>query len=318
MEQNVEIVPRGTVRRTEYIKKEVFVMENSNSNTEILVVTENEAEKNLSAAGMARYGIKFTDAKTARKNLLKDNVEAAKNLSDDMAIALAGVRNEMKIADKRSIKISLTLAAIRSKIPYEKDANGKFYGVKGESRFIKEMFSDFARSSLTNYMNVGTKIYLPIINEKPGYEGLTDLLDLSPSVLKEVVSCFESQSGIDFIAGKLAKVKALPTAKVMGEWKREYKEKTGEKNAEKTLPDGVSPTTEDETNGNKFKAAFLKAFNIECHDGELYISVYSKDLKDAYKMITDAAQSKEGAQLFMTYLSDVVKRVTNGLDLSDK
>lgn len=298
-------------------------MENSNINTEILVVSENEANKNLSASGIARYGIRVTDAKTARKNLIKDDIKAVKNLSDDMVIALAGVRSEMKIADKRSVKIALLLGAIRSKIPYEKDENGAFYGVKGESRFIKDMFSGFARSSLTNYMNVGSKIYLPIINEEKGYEGLSDLLELAPATLKEALICFESQEGIDFIAGKLAKVKDLPSSRTLGEWKREYKEKTGKKSADKTLPNGESPTTKDELNANKYKTAFKMAFDIQYLDGELFIDAHNIKLIDgtlqvkaAYDMIMDAAKSKDGALLFMTYLADEIKRVTKGANMS--
>ena len=58
-------------------------------------------------------------------------------------------------------------------------------------------------------------------------------------------------------------------------------------------------------------------------DGDLHIDATQQRLKDgtpqlvaAYEMIKDAAQSKDGALLFMQYLYDEVKRVTKGVNLT--
>lgn len=139
----------------------------------------------LNSFNLDEIGVKLGNmtAKTARATLSRSGVNAD-SLSDKAAILVQSATVDMDKVDNASKSAALKMGVLSSS-EYWKAAfapDGKPY--KSENAFLRDYFPGYAVSTTSLYADVGKTIYIPILQKRPGYEGLEFLTDMSPSNAK--------------------------------------------------------------------------------------------------------------------------------------
>lgn len=139
----------------------------------------------LNSFNLDEIGVKVGNmsAKTARASLARAGVNADA-LSDKAAILVQSATVDLDKVSSASKSAALKMGVLSS-AEYWKAAvapDGKAY--KSENAFLRDYFPGYAVSTTSLYADVGKSIYIPILQKRPGYEGLEFLADLSPSNAK--------------------------------------------------------------------------------------------------------------------------------------
>lgn len=139
----------------------------------------------LNTFNLDEIGVKLGNmtAKTARVSLTRAGVNADA-LSDKAAILVQSATVDLDKVSNASKSAALKMGVLSS-AEYWKAAiapDGKSY--KSENAFLRDYFPGYAVSTTSLYADVGKSIYIPILQKRPGYEGLDFLVDMSPSNAK--------------------------------------------------------------------------------------------------------------------------------------
>lgn len=139
----------------------------------------------LNSFNLDEIGVKLGNmsAKTARASLARAGVNADA-LSDKAAILVQSATVDLDKISSASKSAALKMGVLSS-AEYWKAAvapDGKAY--KSENAFLRDYFPGYAVSTTSIYADVGRSIYIPILQKRPGYEGLEFLADLSPANAK--------------------------------------------------------------------------------------------------------------------------------------
>lgn len=152
----------------------------NNSKKEALAATNALNSFNLDEIGVK---VGNMSAKTARASLSRAGVNADA-LSDKAAILVQSATVDLDKVSTASKSAALKMGVLSS-AEYWKAAfapDGKSY--KSENAFLRDYFPGYAVSTTSLYADVGRSIYIPILQKRPGYEGLEFLADMSPSNAK--------------------------------------------------------------------------------------------------------------------------------------
>lgn len=160
------------------MKKDIIVVD---ANTLNRVGIELDTRKD--AATIARNA--FADANGANNGYIPSNPE-----SDTLVLLMDNVRKNMLAQETGRRNVCITLALIDESKEYQKgvDANGKHY--TSLLSLARDMFPQWAKTTITDYMAVGRKIYLPAARGRFG-AGSKIMLNQAPSniaALKSVIA----------------------------------------------------------------------------------------------------------------------------------
>lgn len=209
------------------------------------------ATNTLNSFNLDEIGVKLGNmsAKTARTSLARAGVNADA-LSDRAAILVQSATVDLDKVANASKSAALKMGVLSS-VEYWKAAiapDGKSY--KSENAFLRDYFPGYAVSTTSLYADVGKTIYIPVLQKRPGYEGLEFLADMSPSNAKFLLATVKDDekrallpSAYADVAknGKLNQRAIVQMAKTIKE-QVESDDTTSDAN-----PDGAAmPKTEDE------------------------------------------------------------------------
>lgn len=283
-------------------------------NKEALSAVEQLAQFDFSEIGYARGAL--LSAKSARSFLESAGIPSS-GLSDVAAKLVVNANTNLEKSASAIREAALSMG-ILSSVDYWKAAiagDGKAY--KNENAFLRDMFPGYAVSTTSIYADVGKTIYLPIIQHKPGYEGLEDLLSMSPSVVKGLLKAFKSEQGLSMLPPAVEKAKSENGGKLntrlLNAIAKGIKEATegtvetadlpdGTENAEQTAADLQGhnvPTVE-----GRVRMAFMASMNDV---GELACLVPEQSILDFIALLSDGAGNATTA---MTICSELAKIVT--------
>lgn len=205
----------------------------------------------LNSFNLDEIGVKLGNmtAKTARSSLSRAGINAD-TLSDRAAILVQSATVDLDKVSSASKSAALKMGVLSS-AEYWKAAvapDGKPY--KSENAFLRDFFPGYALSTTSIYADVGRSIYIPILQKRPGYEGLEFLADLSPANAKFLLASVkdgEKRALLPAAYADAVKGGKLNQRAIVQMAKEVKKKVEGDDNPSDANPDGVAmPKTEEE------------------------------------------------------------------------
>lgn len=288
-------------------------------NKEALSAVENLMQFDFSKIGYARGSL--LSAKSARSFL--ENAGIPSDGLSDVAAKLVVNANTNLEKSASAIREAALSMGILSSVDYWKAAiagDGKAY--KNENAFLRDMFPGYAVSTTSIYADVGKTIYLPILQHKQGYEGLEDLLNMSPSVVKGLLKAFKSEQGLAMLPSAVEKAKSENNGKLntrlLNAIAKGIKDVTEGTVETAELPDGSEKpeqTAADlqghavQTVEARIRMAFMAALNDV---GELACLVPEQSILDFVALLNDGAGNATTAMTLCKELSVIVAVAVKG------
>lgn len=282
-------------------------------NKEALSAVERLAQFDFSEIGYARGSL--LSAKSARSFL--ENAGIPSNGLSDAAARLVVNANTNLDKSASAIREAALSMGILSSVEYWKAAiagDGKAY--KNENAFLRDMFPGYAVSTTSIYADVGKTIYLPILQHMPGYDGLEDLLNMSPSVVKGLLKAFKSEQGLAMLPPAVEKAKSENNGKLntrlLNAIAKDIKNATEGTVETADLPDGTEKpeqTAADlqghavQTVEGRVRMAFMASMNDV---GELACLVPEQSILDFIALLNDGAGNATTAMALCSELSKIV------------
>lgn len=205
----------------------------------------------LNTFNLEEIGVKLGNmsAKTARTSLARVGVNADA-LSDKAAILVQSATVDLDKVSNAAKSAALKMGVL-SDAEYWKAAlapDGKSY--KSENAFLRDYFPGYAVSTTSLYADVGKSIYIPILQKRPGYEGLDFLVDMSPSNAKFLLATVkddEKRALLPSAYAEIAKTGKL-NQRAIAQMAKNIKEQVEDDDSSSDAnPDGAAmPKTEEE------------------------------------------------------------------------
>ena len=210
----------------------------SNANKEALVAVERLAKFDLSAVGINPE--KLISPDKARAALARNGIPV-KGLSDVAAQLVQAASVSLERVSTASYNASIYMGVLSDceawKAAFAPD--GKRY--KSENAYLRDFFPGYAVSTTSIYADVGKTVYLPILQHKPGYEGLEYLLEVSPSNVKFLLNTIKDDEKRALLPEALEKAQSdgKITQRIIGKIAKDIKDKVDGKSETANLPDGT-------------------------------------------------------------------------------
>lgn len=259
------------------------------------------------------------DVKAARVQLETDGVNV-KGISDIAAQLVYQTTRALGRADSAARSAAMFLGILSETEQWKAATapDGKAY--TNENAFLRDLFPKYAVSTTSVYADVGRNVYIPIREKRPGYEGLSALASMSPSVVKGVLKAIKDDDARAYLPQAIKDVqgKGNLTARVLVEAGKKATKQASDAFNAVILPDGTENPAEtkadlqgkpvEQVANSTVEARVRMAFMASRNDtGEIASLITEQNAMDFIALLTEGAGN---ANVAMAACKEIAKILT--------
>lgn len=262
------------------------------------------------------------DVKAARVQLESDGV-SVKGVSDIAAQLVYQTTRALGRADSAARSAAMFLGILSETEQWKAATapDGKAY--TNENAFLRDLFPKYAVSTTSVYADVGRNVYIPIKQKRPGYEGLTALASMSPSVVKGILKAIKDDDARGYLPQAIKDVQGdgKLTSRVLVEAGKKASKQASDAFKSAILPDGTENPVEtaadlegksvEQAVNSTVEARVRMAFMAARNDaGEIASIITEQNALDFVALLTEGAGN---ANVAMAACKELAKIVNNAI-----